>query len=257
MEKYNVRGYPTTLVLKPNGEEVDRIVGFGGKREAFVQRLMDYANGENTLESLLEVLKSSDADVETQFAVAQKFNLRGNIEQAAHHYKKVIDMDPENNAGHLMEAKYNLAVFDIRKNKNFQSLEKFLKNTTDEIYLKRGYSKLAREYSRLNRTDDAVNAFEQLLRHFPGDASMMNSFAWFIFKQELKPYYKRGIEVARSAVQIAPDNDAIWDTLGQLLFAAGETDKAIEAMSKATELAPDESSYKENLEKYKKARNGA
>ena len=82
---------------------------------------------------------------------------------------------------------------------------------------------------------------------------MMNSYAWDIFELKLKNHYARGIEVAQKAVKLEPDAAAIWDTLGQLQFEAGNVEEAIEAMQKAVDLEPETASFKENLERYKKS----
>jgi tetratricopeptide (TPR) repeat protein len=84
---------------------------------------------------------------------------------------------------------------------------------------------------------------------------MMNSYAWYIFQNKIAERYSRGIQIARQAVELEPSADHIWDTLGQLLFAAGQVDEAIQAMQKASELNPQEKSYQELLIKYKKALN--
>ncbi len=78
----------------------------------------------------------------------------------------------------------------------------------------------------------------------------MNGYAWFIFKNELRDHYGRGIELAEKAVALSPEADHIWDTLAQLYFANGQRDKAIEAMKKAIAINPDQASYQRLLEEY-------
>ncbi len=54
-------------------------------------------------------------------------------------------------------------------------------------------------------------------------------------------------DASRMAVEIAPDNAAMWNNLGNAARALGLADEAAAAARRATELAPDESLYWANL----------
>jgi tetratricopeptide (TPR) repeat protein len=51
----------------------------------------------------------------------------------------------------------------------------------------------------------------------------------------------KSVELARQAVEKAPEDGAIWNSLGVALYRAGDWKAAIEALGKADELSPDKS----------------
>ena len=89
------------------------------------------------------------------------------------------------------------------------------------------------------------------MERLPRSTDLMNAYAWYIFQNKVTDHYARGIAVARQAVELEPEADNIWDTLGQLSFAAGEIDEATRAMQKASALNPREESYRQLLKQYR------
>ena len=47
-QNYNVRVYPTVLVLNNNGIEIDRLCGFQGDKDSWLKTLTEYSEGKNT-----------------------------------------------------------------------------------------------------------------------------------------------------------------------------------------------------------------
>jgi len=61
---FNMIGFPTIIVLGSDGVERDRIVGFGGDAEAFMEKLRNWAQGRETLYSYLEQWADDTTNVE-------------------------------------------------------------------------------------------------------------------------------------------------------------------------------------------------
>ncbi|MCW5627188.1 MAG: tetratricopeptide repeat protein, partial [Burkholderiales bacterium] len=76
--------------------------------------------------------------------------------------------------------------------------------------------------------------YRSLLRGAPDDPVFMNNLAWAL-GQTGDP---EALSLAVKAAAKAPSNPAILETLGQLQLSAGESAKAIQTLTKATELAP-------------------
>jgi len=253
MKKFGVPGYPTVILLDHQGTEIERIVGFNGNKDDYLLTIKNYLTGKNTLQDYLSKLKNEPENVELNYVLAKKYLYREEKRKAREYYEKIAKLDPSDQFGYKNEAMYQIALYDLHENKDVGSIKKFISNVSDDNYIKRAYSGLATYYRKNKNYEQMVKAYEEAVNRYALDADLMNGFAWDIFRLKLKDKYKRGIELAELAISIEPEADAIWDTLGQLQFEAGNVQEAIRAMQKAAELNPDEKSYKENLEMYKTA----
>lgn len=250
-----VPGYPTMIFFTVEGEEIDRIVGFDGNKEPYFQLVKDYSNGKNTLKDLLARVKSDTDNAKLNFDIANKYNDRGDDENALIYFEKVLVLEPDHDSEIYLEAEYNVAESKAFNEDNPGYLHHYAQNCSNKHMKYYAYSSLTRFFRQKKDQANVIRTYEEALIGLPDNASMMNSYAWYIFQNKVSDYYERGINVARKALEIEPEADSIWDTLGQLLFEAGYTDKAIEAMQKAVALAPNEASYKVNINKYKEAQN--
>ncbi|MBN2009221.1 hypothetical protein JW960_07735 [candidate division KSB1 bacterium] len=251
--RYNVRGYPTIIVANDNGDEIDRVLGFDGDGVKFLQTIVDYANGKNTLAALNQQLTSSPDDIDLNYRIAQKYDDRYEFEKAGKYFEAVLKLDPKDAKGYNNESKYILAIYAIITDKNFQPLESFLQKTDNHEYLLDGYSTLANQYAKIKQFDNAVAAYEKAMQKLPDNARLMNGYAWFVFEKELKNNYQHAIAVARKAVKLETKAAYIRDTLAQLLHANIQQDEAIAEMRKAAETAPNDKYYQEMLDKYLKS----
>jgi tetratricopeptide (TPR) repeat protein len=86
--KYFVSGYPTAVMLGPDGKEVDRIVGYAPPDE-YLKMVQDYKAGIGTLNDLLAKAKDS-SDRALYFQIADKYKYNGGSDQAAVWFDKVI-----------------------------------------------------------------------------------------------------------------------------------------------------------------------
>ncbi len=86
--KYFVSGYPTAVMLAPDGKEVDRIVGFAPPDE-YLKMVQDYKAGIGTLDDLLAKAKDS-SDRKLYYEIADKYKYRGGPDQANEWFSKVI-----------------------------------------------------------------------------------------------------------------------------------------------------------------------
>lgn len=249
---YHYPGYPTIILFDTAGNEIDRLIGFEPeKSQEYIRTLVDYTEGRGTLADYLNRLQVEPNNSDFNYQVAKKYYDRTAYKVALPYIQKVIEL--QQTGEKAAEMRYLWANAEAQLQQDLKPLIAYTQTSRDSIWLKQAYLDITRYYRRQRQVDKVLATYEAALRHFNKDAQLMNSYAWYIFQNEVKSAYQRGIEVARRAVQLAPEEDGIWDTLGQLLFAAGRVEEAIEAMTQASLLNPDESSYKENLNRYKAA----
>ena len=87
------------------------------------------------------------------------------------------------------------------------------------------------------------------------DAGSLNSLAWFCAINDI--YLDEALEAARRAVDLAPDQAHIIDTLAEAYFRKGMVEEAVETIERAIELEPGDSYYREQLERFRKQLPGA
>jgi len=250
-EVYHYPGYPTIILFDSIGNEIDRLIGFDpAHKTEYVQTLKDYTQGRGTLRDYLRRLAIEPDNFDYNYQIAKKYHERGSYQEARPYIQKFIALDKDNRHQKNTEGRYLLAYGQYQLSQNVKPLEDFLKTTAEQDWIRQAYLDIARHYRRQNDTEKVLKTYEAAIQRLPEDARLMNSYAWYIFQNRVESAYMRGIAIASQAVKLAPNDDGIWDTLGQLLFVTGDVQGAIEAMQKASQLNPQNDSYRENLAKY-------
>jgi tetratricopeptide (TPR) repeat protein len=253
-ETWSVPGYPTMLVLTAEGNEIDRIVGFNGNKDEYFQKIKDYVEGRNTLQDLLARHQADSNNINLNYEIANKLNDRGDDQAALGYYQKVLALEPDQQSEPYLNSEFNIAEYYAYDEDNPDPLRQLAQKCSNDQQKYFAYSSLTHYFDRKKDQPNAIQTYEEAIKALPDNPALMNSYAWFIFQNRVKDKYQRGIALARRAVEIEPKSDSIWDTLGQLLFEAGYVDEAIAAMQQAADLAPDDDSYRENLNRYKAAK---
>lgn len=84
------------------------------------------------------------------------------------------------------------------------------------------------------QTKVAIERFETIVKKQPTNAIALNNLAW-AYQQEKNP---RAVATAEQALQAAPGEPSIMDTLGWILAEQGNTARALPLLQKAATLAP-------------------
>lgn len=84
------------------------------------------------------------------------------------------------------------------------------------------------------REQEAVDAYEQALKHVQGNAVLYNNLAWLYLERN----GERAIEMASKAYEMAPSRAEIVDTYGWVLFKNGRQREGLAALQQALIIAP-------------------
>ncbi|MDD5037555.1 MAG: PEP-CTERM system TPR-repeat protein PrsT, partial [Methylococcaceae bacterium] len=123
------------------------------------------------------------------------------------------------------------------KNNSLQCLQDWLKKYPQD--LDRHYL-LAKLYTGLGRAKDARDSLEQALRLNPNNVVILNDLAWLLRNEDPG----RALELAELAAVAASRSVNIMDTLAMVALEAKQYDKALSAISKAVDLAPENPTYR-------------
>ncbi|HET9250726.1 MAG TPA: DUF1028 domain-containing protein [Candidatus Eisenbacteria bacterium] len=116
-----------------------------------------------------------------------------------------------------------------------------------DAYEKSGRADLARvERERVGE------ALKRALQRGENDASTLNGLAWVTATNGV--HLDEALQAAERAVRLEPKNTSILDTLAEVHYRRGEKDKAIEVISRALAIAPNETYLKEQLARFQSGR---
>jgi Tfp pilus assembly protein PilF len=81
------------------------------------------------------------------------------------------------------------------------------------------------------KTKDAIDAFEAALKRRPDDPQLLNALGFTLadHKQQLG----RAEQMVRTALAVSPDNPAIQDSVGWLLYKRGKNSQALQMLARA------------------------
>ncbi len=169
VSEHGVNAYPTVILFRSNGEEIDRIVGYAPPRE-YLKTVKSYLKGEGTLADLEGKLKADTSNIELLFQVGGKYRYRSNYEEALMHYQKIIHLDPENEFGKTDSTLYQIAMVYLRQNDRPGAIEK-LKNLI-EVFPESKFRLSAEEYipylyAKMGDTTTALRLYEKILDDYP------------------------------------------------------------------------------------------
>jgi len=258
-KKHGVRAFPTILVVSPDGEEIDRIVGYTPP-DKFLQSLADFREGKNTLVSVKALLRDKPNDPETHYIAAQKYLSRFDGASAEEHFRRVLELDPNNTLGHADEARFQTALLHLQTAGKPDQLIAYAGATPSPKQATEALRVLSRYYLRQKDADSAMTWFGRFMEREPSDAQEMNNFAWEC--AELNAHLDYCAEISAKAVSLATNDEEramFLDTQATVEFKRGNVEKALTLEEKAVGLIgglPEKARkpYEESLAKFKSAK---
>jgi len=170
-QHYRVSGYPTIMVLQPDGAEIDRIVGYYHAPE-FMGLVMDYLGGRRTLAAVQDSEKTMGEDPAFVFRLAERYYEHGLTDEAKKRYLKLAALDPGNKTGLVDDGLMELA-FMSRKAKNYAEDRKYaqtvLEKYPDSDQMKSAFLEVGVTYKKQNEPAKAQKIFLDYVKRFPDD----------------------------------------------------------------------------------------
>ena len=223
-KKYGVKAYPTILLIKSDGEEIDRLLGYMPP-DKFLNTLGDYLNGVNTIGALKEGLAKNPNNPASQYQMAQKYAMQGDLASASPYYMKMLELDPKNE--HADEASFYIAMNDYRTTKNLAPLKVFADSYPSSQYAGSAVMTVATAYLKDNKLDEAHEQYDTFFAKHPDDAMSMNNVAWSLAEQKVLLDY--AAKLAGKAVLLAKTDEekAMYlDTQATVEFNRGNAAQA-------------------------------
>ena len=168
---YRVKSYPSVLVLRSDGTEIDRVVGYSRAPE-FMGQIEDYLDGRNTLASMVAAESSKGADPTYEAKLADRYFEHGLYDDAKIRYVRVIALDPGNKSEIVDDALMSLARMS-RKDKDYASARKYAQAVLDRYpssdAMKSAFLEVGINWKRSGNLAKARKVFLDYAGKFPED----------------------------------------------------------------------------------------
>jgi tetratricopeptide (TPR) repeat protein len=169
--RYRARVYPTVMLLRKDGTEIDRIVGYL-RAPGFIQQVDDYLEGKGTLAALESEAPMKGNDPEFVSRLAEKYYGHGRFEEARTQYLKFVGLDPKNVSGQTDDALYTLARLS-RKDKDYAADRRYAQQIVDryptsDMY-RPAFLEIAGAWRREGDLRRARSLYLDYVKRFPDD----------------------------------------------------------------------------------------
>lgn len=205
-KKFSILAMPTVMVVNAEGQEIDRILGYGGEPDKFKDQLEAVYRGPNIYINLIKEYERDSTNIETIAKLTQKYNTHYNIPQMIAFAKKVLDQ-PEK-AKKIMivpdENKSSIPAYEFAKYAlTYSGPEEILDFATEfstSPMLENAFYNLSRSLFNKERQAKALEVFDKLILKYPENEILISSYLRFCSRT--KQNIDRGIEIADKNYQL-------------------------------------------------------
>lgn len=179
--RYNVRGFPTLVMVDAEGREVDRLVGYL-PTEDFLKTFRDYAKGIGTLDDLVNRAEAAEEpDRDLLWEIADKYKYRGEGDSAMVWFQRVIEAgDPLDS----LSGEARLAIADdLRRN---------------------------------DEHEEAIEAFRAVARDFENQPTAEEALVWIAITTKAKGDTTKALGLFRDFVNTHPNSRLVQYCQGQI-----------------------------------------
>jgi tetratricopeptide (TPR) repeat protein len=164
-QKFNMRIYPAVMFLSSAGEPYHVIIG--PQTPADLYRIMKQVLA---LPGLIKAQKKAPDDVEANVALASAWVDLDQVKRAGPFLKRIVELDPKNEKGHLDRSQLLLAVVpaeDGKVDEALANLDAFIKSHENSPELPEAMLMKGRIFVDENRLEEARKALDDLTQRFP------------------------------------------------------------------------------------------
>lgn len=238
--KFRITGTPTTLILDPDGTEIDWHVGYLPPPEKFLEKVRLSRDGVDTFKFWSEAHAKNPKNAEAAFKLAQKYDRRNVRDKALDLYKQAVALDPEGKSGttdygksrvtYTQYAEFSIGILSLFSGpRSTDPLKAFLKKAPEGALLRDAYRRLAGYYRYSGTKEDASKFFAEFSARYPEDAYAYDSWVGRILQDRQSQNADKGIELIekiRELLTYNPDQAALSRNLADLYMLKGDQDKA-------------------------------
>ena len=240
---YKVTGFPCIIYMNSKGEELDRISGYMPP-ESFLTKSKSILENSNPLSELEEKYKNDPDNIELLNSIITAYIKKADIKKIEEYIKILIEKDPKDSKGYLINAEYSLAYMkaeakfkNINNSDNVDLIIEPLGNFIDR-YSTTKNEKVGEALFMIARVFDYKKNFLKAsdylalgLQYFPKRDDFFNGFAGYCLEKKIN--YEKAANFAQKAIDMKPNNEHYRITLIKIYIAMKDNDKAKKSLEKA------------------------
>ena len=168
-QQFGVNYYPTVVLFKSDGTEIDRLVGYYPPAD-FYNEIQLYLQGRETLEDYLGRLQDEPRRADYIMAVAEKYRNRADWDKSLGYYRQVLSLGLPDAHEHVLKALFEIAVINGQKGDYPVSLANFtdlLKRQLDTSLREDALRQMAFYMAKSGDTKQAIILYQQYLDNYP------------------------------------------------------------------------------------------
>lgn len=211
-QEFGVAGFPTVVLTKSDGTEIDRIYGYATPEE-FVIAIDDYLHGRNTL---ADFLKRADENpsMELYSKISEKYAGRSDIDNAMAYLQKIIDEDPRNERGYSDSALISMGQLKSR-NKQYEEAKaifaRFGEQYPESDMADDAMYEWAKTMRYAEQFDDAIAGFTKFIKTYPESDFAEVAEIYIAYCHDLKGDKDEALRLYEKFLSDHPDSeDTAW-----------------------------------------------
>lgn len=210
--QYGVAGFPTIVLAKSDGSEIDRIYGYAEGPD-FVKTINDYLAGRNTLADFLRRTET-EPTMSLYAQIADKYTGRSKFEDAEKWYRKILQEDPNNNNGYSDSALYWMGQMKSRA-KQYSAAEeifaRFPKTYPESDLADNAAFEIAKTRRYAERYDDAIAGFKEFMEAYPESDLLEDAEIYIAFCHDKKGDTENALVLYQKFLEDHPNSsDSNW-----------------------------------------------
>jgi len=231
-KQYAVHVTPTVLITTADGDEIDRVIGYGPPADEFKTRLEETYHGEDTFLNLSNALKSDPDNLALIVKMGMKYDRQYNTEKAGEYFAKALEqpakarkiMVPFGREGKEVSA-YEYAKY-TQTSASPEKVAEFIAEFPESIIKGRVLSNLSRFYRNSEKQEAAFAVFEKLVKKYPDSADLISPYLSYCLRSNTN--IDRAIELADRVYSAQKDEPDIMvlRSYAELLLKKGSEKKA-------------------------------
>jgi tetratricopeptide (TPR) repeat protein/serine/threonine protein kinase len=161
---------------------------------------------------------------------------QGELDEAIAEYHKAIELDPTN-----AKSRYGLGYVRVRQGKDDDAIVAYRKAIVLDPKFGIAYHGLGNTLMRQGKHDEAIGPLRKAIQLDPKNANAYSSLGYALchLTNHSNPKLRdpqRAIDLAKEAVEIAPQSAAAWQLFGWVQYRVGNWVASIEALEKSCKL---------------------
>ncbi len=186
---------------------------------------------DQAIEPYKTAVRLDPQNAAVHYALGNALAVKGDLQGAQSQYEEASRLEPDNPLPHLARGDVLAGM-----GKYADAISEFQSALRISPKLASTYTKIGMICQRDHRVADARRAYQTAIDLDPNQVIAYNNLA--VLAAEEKTEMGQALTWAEKAVQLAPREPQVLDTLGWVYRARGELDKALDTLKAATSIGP-------------------